>query len=465
MLCKRSAGNHPYRRKDSVRQCLFLTAFILSTPVFAFAQNNNSEGVPSLTLGQCIDYGLQHQPLLNQAQINEAIAKTTNAINLSGWLPQVSASANAIHYFTLPTTLVSDSTGYVGTPIQEHTGIVNTVVPELSATQVIFNPQLLYAAKSANLYIQEAKQVTDSTKIFVASNVSKSFYSLLLTLEQINVLREDTARLTRNVKDTYHQFVGGIVDETDYDEAVIALNNSYAQLVQQLENVRPQYAVLKQIMGYPPEQQFNVSFDSTQLLHEIDFDTTRQLQYDKRIEYQQLITAKKLQHQLTNYYGLAFLPTVSAFYNYFYEFENDNASSLFSNAYPYSYIGLTLNVPIFTGFSRVENVHKARLQEQLLDWAGVNLKSEIYAQYTSAMGNYKYNLTNWHLQKDNVVRSKNVYRIVTLQYKQGIVAYLNVIAAESYLIAAETGEVNALYQLLSSKVDLEKALGDISYNR
>ncbi len=70
-------------------------------------------------------------------------------------------------------------------------------------------------------------------------------------------------------------------------------------------------------MGYPPEQQFNVSFDSTQLIQQIDFDTVQQLQYEKRIEYQQLETEKKLQRQLTDYYKLAFLPTVSAFYNYF----------------------------------------------------------------------------------------------------------------------------------------------------
>ncbi len=83
--------------------------------------------------------------------------------------------------------------------------------------------------------MQEAEQITDSAKIFVVANLSKSFYNLLLTLAEINVLKEDTARLDRNVMDTYHQFVGGIVDETDYEEAIISLNTSKAQLVQQVE--------------------------------------------------------------------------------------------------------------------------------------------------------------------------------------------------------------------------------------
>ena len=95
----------------------------------------------------------------------------------------------------------------------------------------------------------------------------------------------------------------------------------------------------------------------------------------------------------------------------------------------------------------------------------MSLKSTINTQYNTALSNYKYNLANWSLQKDNVVRAKNVYRIVTLQYKQGIVAYINVIQGESYLITAETSEVTALFQLLQSKIDLEKAMGDIPYNR
>ena len=200
-----------------------------------------------------------------------------------------------------------------GPPVETHTGVINTAIPVLSASQTIFNPQLLHAAKIAPLYIKQAEQITDSAKINIVSTVSKSFYNLLLTLEQIDVLKEDTARLGRNILDAYHQYVGGIVDETDYEQAIITLNNSKAQLKQQTENIVPEYAALKQLMGYPPEKHFNVVFDTTQMMQEISFDTTQLLQYEKRIEYQQLQTVKELQHQLTNYNKLSFLPTVLPF--------------------------------------------------------------------------------------------------------------------------------------------------------
>ncbi len=453
------------RSSMKVKFVLVLAGIVLlcCVSVAAIAQNDSAANVESLTLGQCIDYALKRQPALNQAKIGIRIAKATNAISLSGWLPQVNLAANATHYNTLPTTFISDSLG--GPPVTTHSGITNTVIPQLSASQTIFNPQLLYAAHSAPLYIREAEEITDSTKINVVSTVSKTFYNLLLTLEQINVLKEDTARLDRNVMDTYHQYVGGIVDETDYEEAIITLNNSLVQLKQQVENVTPEYATLKQMMGYPVEKQFNVAFDTLQMMQEILFDTAQSLQYENRIEYQLVKTFKQLQRQQTTYYDLAFLPTASVFYNYYYEYENNTASDIFDKAYPYSYFGLSLNIPLFTGFSRLENRHKSRLQEDILNWSEVNLKSQIYTEYTTALASYKSNLYNWRLMADNRTRAKNVYRIVSLQYKEGIVAYLNMIVAESNLIASEIGYTNALFQLLSSKIDVQKAMGVIPYNQ
>ena len=183
---------------------------------------------------------------------------------------------------------------------------------------------MFYMQPGAHIYIvQEAQQSNDSTKINLIATVSKAFYSLLLTLEQMNVLKEDTARLGKNLRDAYHQYIGGIVDKTDYKEATISLNNSKAQLKQAKESVRPQYATLKQLMGFPPEKEFSVSFDTVQMMKEIAFDTTQQLQYEKRIEYQQLQTIKSLQQMLVKYYKTQFLPSLSAFYNYTYEYESN----------------------------------------------------------------------------------------------------------------------------------------------
>jgi outer membrane protein TolC len=435
-----------------------IIAILLFTGVCtsAYAQTPN-DTAQSLTLKQCIDYALKNQPALQQAAINVSIAHATNNISLSGWFPQVGVTANLTHYLQLPTNFVGNP------PVATQTGVVNTLIPGVGVTQAIFNPELIYAAHAAPLYIKQAEQVTDSTKIFLVAEVSKSFYNLLLTLQEINVFQEDTIRLFRNYTDAYHQYIGGIVDETDYEEAAISLNNSKTQLKQAIENVAPNYANLKQLMGYPSEKQFNVSYDTAQMVKDIDFDTAQQLKYEQRIEVQELKTDKAIQEQAVNYYRFAFLPTLSGFYNYNYEYLNNNSSHLFDNAYPNSYIGLSLSLPIFTGFARTQNLRRAKLQSQLIDWSGVNLKAEIYSEYTTALANYKSNAYNVTVQRANVAMANRVYNVVNLQYKQGIVAYLNVITAESNLISSQIGYINALSQVLSSKIDLQKSMGVITY--
>jgi outer membrane protein TolC len=445
-------------------QSLFLNVFLLSIITLqARAQNkDNSDTAQYLTLKQCIDYALQHQPALNQSFINVSVTKLTNGINLSGWYPQVNITGNLQHYIQLPTSFFADTTGGGGV-VKQRTGIANTAIPQLSVTQALFSPYLLYAAKSAPIFVKQAQQVTDSTKIFVVSSLSKAFYNLLLTLEQINVLKEDTVRLSQSVTDAYHQYVGGIADETDYEQATITLNNSKAQLRQANENVVPEYAALKQLMGFQVNKQFNVSFDTLEMMNDIAFDTAQPLQFEKRIEYKQLQTQRDLQRSLTDYYRHTFLPTVNAFYTYNYEFESKTYSNLYANAYPNSLVGLSVSFPVFTGFSRIKQVQRSKLLEHLYDWGQTELELRINNEYTTALANYKSNLYNLQASQDNVNLAKRVYFVVQLQYKQGIVAYLNVITAESNLITSQTSYINALYQVLSSKIDLQKALGIISY--
>jgi len=438
---------------------------ILTLPLNTTAQSKNpADTVPYLNLDQCIVYALQHQPGVLQSAIGIEITKKTNAIYLSGWLPQVYLGGDFYHYFVLPTAFTTNQANPGGPPVEVKTGIYNSFTPGLTATENLFSPSLLYAAKSAHLLVQQAREANDSTKINTITTVSTAFYNLLNTLEQINILREDTAQFAKNLRDAYHQYVGGIVDKTDYEEAFITLNNSKAQLKQAIENVVPQYASLKQQMGFAPQKEFNVSFDTAQMMKEIPMDTTQQLQYEKRIEYQQLETARSLQQQTINYYRYDFLPTLSVFYDYDYEYENNNLSNLFSQAYPYSFIGASISIPIFTGFARLENVQKAKLQGEIIDLNEVNLKSVIYSQYTASLASYKSNLYNLNVLQVNVKMAKDVYGIVTLQYRQGIVPYLNVITAEDNLVSSEISYVNSLFQVMLSKVNLEKAMGNIPPN-
>jgi len=428
----------------------------LASVTGGFTEGNDSTA-KTFTLADCIKYALKNQPAVNQSIIDEAIARTNNSIAFSSWLPQVTGAANFQHYFQLPVAF-STINGTL-TPIVS--GVHDYSTPSVTGNQTLFSPDVLFAVRASKLNIQEAKQNTRSTKIDMVANVSKAFYALLLSLEQVGVYKDDTERLRKNQSDTYHQYVSGVADKVDYKQATITLNNSLSQLKMATETVQARYASLKQLMGYPSDEKFVVHFDTTQMMQDVFVDTTATLQFEKRIEYQQLETVRRIQKETTLYYQLAFLPSISAFYTYNQEYESNSFSTLYDHAYPNSLFGLQLNIPLFTGFRRMENIHKSHLQTERIDWDEVNLKLAIYSQYKQALASYKSNLFYLRAQGENVSMAREVYNIVKLQYREGIKPYLDVIIAESDLQTSEINYLNALFQLLASKIDLEKAMGDI----
>ena len=217
-------------------------------------------------------------------------------------------------------------------------------------------------------------------------------------------------------------------------------------------------------MGVVPEKQLTISYDSSKFENEILIDTTRNLNYNNRIEYQLLQSTLKLQNFGISYYKWSFLPTLSAFYNYDPSYANSQFSDLYKNNNPTSLVGLKLALPLFQGMNRLQNLGKAKLQYKRLQLGEDYLKSAINSEYTQALAGYKSKINELKVAKNNIIVAKDIFNTVKLQYDKGIKAYLEVIVSETDLRTAELNYLNVLFQVLTSKMDLEKASGDIKIN-
>ena len=430
---------------------LLIIILTFSLHHISFAQVANDSISGNLTLKQCIVYALRNQPAVKQASIDQEINEKDIRIGLSGWLPQVSSSNFYEHYFK-GSPIASTTPGIVS-PVDEYSNL------GLQASQVIYNSDVLLAAKTANYSRQYYKQNTLSSQINVVSDVSKAFYDVLLSQKQLSIINEDIVRLQRSLKDALSRYQSGVSDKIDYKQATISLNNSVASRKQTEESIKAKVAYLKQIMGLNAGKDIVLSYDSNRYEKEAYIDTNQNLNYNNRIEFQLLQTEKNLKGLNVNYYKWAFLPSISAVGSYDYIYLSTKFSNLYSQSYPSAYAGLTLNIPIFQGTKRLQNLSKARLQVERADLDITNSQNTISTEYVQALASYKSNYTNWQVLKQNVDLAKDVYKVVSLQYREGIKVYLDVIVAQSDLRTAELNYYNALFQLLSSKIDLEKSLG------
>jgi outer membrane protein len=454
--------NHGFKKyREGLISILFLVLSSLLT-----GQTVHDTLPSNVTLSQCITYALANQSLIKQSLLDEDITKRNIRIALSAWYPQLEVDANVQHFLQIPTAYypnLNNPPAYTpfialpSTPTNVSSGV-------FSANQTLYSNNLFFAARTSRELRNQASENTENSKINTYVDVTKAFFDVLLTEEQLNVLNEDILRLQHNYKDAYSFYKNGLTDKIDYQRTEISLNNAQAQRKSTEEALKAKYSVLKHLMGVVPEKQLIVSYDSSKFENEILIDTTKNLDYSNRIEYQLLQTSLKLQNFGISYYRWSFLPTLSAFYNYDPAYSNNQFSDLYNTNNPTSLFGLKLTLPLFQGMSRQENFSKAKLQYQRLQLGMDYLKSSISSEYTQALTGYKSNLNELKVAKNNIAIAKDIFNTVKLQYDKGIKAYLEVIVSETDLRTAELNYLNILFQVLNSKMDLEKASGDIKIN-
>ena len=437
----------------------FSLLVLLLTGLRSYAQDTTRVNRPisdNATLQECVDYALKNQASVQQALIDEEIGKKDIASALSGWFPQISANANYNYNIKIPTNVIGDQVIQFG---QKHTSAL-----VLQADQKILDPSLIQASKAAQYVRLQNAQNTESSRINITVAVSKAFYDVLTSEEQIKIIDENIARIKKQLSDANARYETGLVDKTDYKRAQITLSNTQADKKRTDEILKYKYAYLKELIGLDINQPLHLSYDAQHMESEMFVDTTQGLQFERRIEYQQLLTQQRLQHINTQYNKWTFLPNLSAFYNYAWDWRtNSGFSNLYDASYPRSVLGLTLSFPIFQGTKRIQEIKKSKLQEQRIDWDLVNLKNKINTDYQQALATYKANFNDWRTAKENVELSKEVYNTIKLQYDEGIKTYLDLMTAETDLRTTQINYLNALYAVLSGKLDVQQALGNISY--
>ncbi len=441
----------PKKRKSSLIGSVLL-AFTL--PAFAQIPANDSL-LQDATRENVIQYALRHQPTVQQALVNEKITEYNIRSRLADWLPQVNFAYTFQHNFQLPVAVFQGNNVRIG--------VENTSALSVAARQNVFNRDVLLASRTARDVREFARQNTSSSKIDIAVEVTKAFYDILTTEQQIKATAEDTVRLARSLRDAYNQYQAGVADRTDYKRATIALNNSRAQLSTSQEVLKARMQYLKSLMGYPVNGELHILYDSAEMENSITLDTSTGIDYTRRIEFRQLATQRRLQEADLRYNKWSYLPEVDINATYLLQFQNNEFSKLYSDNFPNSFAGLTLAWPIFQGGKRQHNINAAKWQLRYTDWAMEQVKNNINAEYAQAAAAYRSSLISYNAIKENLLLAQEVYDVIQLQYRSGIKTYLEVITAETDLRTARINYFNALNQVLASKVDVQRALGLINY--
>lgn len=442
---------------------LAVWALVLVLPETIAAQ----QGLPdttgkTYTLSECISIALQNQPAVRQAMLDEEIAERQIKMGLSGWAPQINAAANYNRNLELPVSFFPNQATGERTAVR--IGVYNTSNFLLEARQNLFDADLYLATRNAKPMRKLFGQITEEVKINTVVTVSKAYYDILVSQEQLKILEQVRARQQKQLDDARSLYEAGLVDPTDYKRATIALNNTLADTKRTTESLKYKYALLRQLMGVQPTDVFAIKFDLQAMQADMLLDTTQLVDFNNRIEMQRLQTQRQLQGLVVNAQKWSLFPSIWAFANRNHVFQSDNFADLYQAMYPNSVVGVSLTLPIFQGTRRIQAIQQEKLTDLRINEDIRNTKNVINSQYEQAMAFYKSDLNDYKTATANVQLSEEVYNTIKLQYDEGIRPYLDLMVAENDLRVAQINQLNTILNVLSSKLDVLQSLGTINTN-
>lgn len=448
-----------------MKRTLLLLFFALSLVIQSMAQQKDTTA--SFSLQEAIAYSLNHQVNIKNAKIDEQIAANTVKKTIGIGLPQVSASADFNDFLNVATSLVPaiffDKDAAPGTTIPVKFGVKYNSSVGISASQLLFDGTYLIGLKASKTYKELSTKNTTRSRIETAVAVTKAYYSVLVSNEQLTLIDANLERLKKSLNDTEQMFKNGFVEKIDVDRLSVLNNN----LITEKENVIRLLALNLNLLKFQMGLTVNSTITLKDKITSIKTEDSQILNdgtvYQKRIEYSLLQTQKKLNELDEKRYKSAFLPSLAAFGSYSRSFQGDNFSTLYDQSFPTSLVGLKLSIPIFSGGQKLYDVRNAKLEVLKTQNNIENLENAINLEVSQAQTTYLNGQKSLENQKRNMDLAKEVLRVTKIKYDQGVGSSLEVTTAETSLKEAQNNYINALYDMLINKVNLDKALGNINY--
>ena len=444
-----------------MKKSLLLVTLFFATA--AFAQEEKT--VHAFSLADAVNYAQKNNVQVKNALLDIDIQTQTNREIAAAALPTIGSNLSATNYLTIPTSLLPGQIfgGAAGTFIPVQFGTKYNSTYGANFNQILFDGQVFIALQARATSLDWKRKNAALTEENIKANIYKIYYQLSASKTQLNILDANIERLQKLANDAAAMYKNGFAEKLDVDKVNVQLNNLQTEKLKANNSVTIGFMGLKMLMGMPVKDSLvltdiiNESNLSTDVLYEDNFE------YGVRKDFQYLKTIQKLSQYNIKRYQLSYLPTITlngaftknAQRTKFDFFDNNG------NWFKTSLIGLNINLPIFTGMSRVAKVNKAKLELQQVNNQMATLKNNIDNELSQAKLNYMSSVATVNFQKKNMQLAENVYSQTKKKFEAGTGSNTEISAAQADLVAAQNNFMNALYAALIAKVDLLKASGKL----
>lgn len=434
----------------------FLLFLIVSTT--AYSQQ-------SFSLKEAVQYGIKNHLTVKNAELEiyaaEATIKQVKAIGL----PQVNGQFQFTSNIIVPTSLIAAKT-FNPQAADNEVAKVKFGVPwggqaGVGINQLIFDATWLVGIKAAPVYRELAQRTVTGSKVAVAENVMKAYYSVLVAEERSKILDLNINRLDTLLREIKFMNEKGFVEKIDVDRLQVQRNNLVTETQKVRNLIQLSYGLLKFQMGVRQQETISLKDKLSDTdINLLQLPEYQGVDYGNRIEYATLMTQRKLTMLDIERIQKGVFPKVSLSGSLGASHSNTRFNP-FERWFGASAVTLGVLIPIYDSGLRKIQVQQQNITLTRIDQSALLLRESFELQATQGIVSLKNGLESLKTQKANLDLAQEIVRVSKIKYQAGAGTNIEVVNAESSLKEAQTNYFAALYDLLIAKVDLDKANGKL----
>lgn len=437
----------------------------LSMILSVFKAQSQNAGSANYSLKQAIDYAFKNSPNYLNAELEIQNSKYRKKEVLGVGLPQINSSVDLKDYIDIPTSLLPGQFfgAPAGTFIPVKFGTKYNATAGFSASQLIFSSDYIVGVKAAKELINLSTINVNRSKTDLVSSVSKAYYNVVVNKERTKLLDANIIKLKKIFDDTKAFNKQGFVEQIDLERLEVQYNNLVVEKEKTDRLIGLSESLLKFQMGYKISEPIILTDSLTFENNDVASLLSGKIDISKRADYQLLQSQQRLYQLDLKRQRLGYLPTVAAYGSYQYNAQRqkfdftDGSQSWFK----ISLIGGTVNLNIFDGLQRHNRIQQAKIavQKGENNLKNIELAAEIEATISEVT--YQNAYASLQTQKRNMQLAQHVFDVSQKKYEQGVGSNLEITNAQTALKEAQTNYYNAVYDMIVSKIDFQKATGTL----
>ncbi|WP_255417281.1 TolC family protein [Proteiniphilum sp. X52] len=339
-------------------------------------------------------------------------------------------------------------------------GRFNSWSAGLNVSLPLVVPSLWKNIQMSEVDIQLSMEKARASRIDLVNQVKKSFFSLLLAQDSHDVFRKTYETDSINLEDIRLRYNQGIVAEYDVITADVRLKSLIPSILQSENMMKIAELQLKMLMGIDSDLPLKVvgsldDYQKSMFDAIIPADTSLINNSDIRqfdLQAEQALKAYELQK-------LQYAPSLVTSFNWTYMSQNNDFKINTYRWDPYSMLGVTLQIPLFSGGQRYHNLKQSQLQLWQLDEQRKDVERGLKLSIRNNYDLIHKNIEQVVAAQSSVEQARKGHEITLKRYETGMGTIVDVNAAALAVLNAELQYRNAIYDYLSAKADLEKVLG------